>query len=208
MVYIIFLESKHYNKALQKWNEKPLHDRTYLNIKQHLNEAYEINQEFSDTTASEAGFTAQQANAIAQQVTKTLERNNEMRQPDPAPTVVPPPAATSQSNDTQALLLQSINMLQEQMLEMQQNIASTKKKKNNRNGNRKNVGKNNIYPTLPPVFPPQNFGQPPMQHMQQQFNTQYQQHPHMQYMNPTSLSPYNFGNFPIHSQQTNNFGNY
>ena len=58
LVCIIFLESKHYNKALQKWNEKPLHNRTYLSIKQHLNEAYEINQEFSDTTASEAGFTA------------------------------------------------------------------------------------------------------------------------------------------------------
>ena len=99
-------------------------------MKKHLNEAYDINQEFEGTTANEAGY-SQQANLIAQQVTAQLEQ----RLPSQ-------PTLTSQtSSATDPLILQTLNLLQEQMAQLQLNMASQGnksrggKKNSNKNGN-------------------------------------------------------------------------
>ena len=123
LVYIIFLNTYKYNRALLKWNEKPTHRRTWDNFKIHINEAFDINQEFDTATATEAGFT-QQANMIAEQVAIQLEQQMPQQQ---APSEMTQPnistEPTQQQDNTQALLLQSINLLQEQFSQMQMHMA-------------------------------------------------------------------------------------
>ena len=137
LAYVIFQNTGKFNRALRKWNEKPVHEQTWSNMKVHLNEAFDINQEFEGTTANEAGY-SQQANLIAQQVTEQLEQRL------PSHTMMPPQS----SSPADPLILQSLHLLQEQMANLQLNMASKSNKsrsgnKNiNRNGNTNNSNQN------------------------------------------------------------------
>ena len=186
-----------------------------------MSEAYDINQEFEETTAADAGYTSQQANAIAQIVTDNLERNRQMQQPsiDTAATAQP-------SNETQTLLLQSINMLQEQVLQMQQDLSQRKRNKNNNNprDNNNNFGvnkgkqvtqgqHNNFFPNpqyAPPFFGQQGFPGQPHVHQQsplQQWNPSFPPTPYHPLPQGPTFPPAAFppGNtFPTQQQNVNN----
>ena len=154
IAYIIFLNTGKFNRALRKWNEKPQHDRTWQNFKLHLNDAFDINQEFEGATAAEAGFT-QHANLIAEQVAMQLERREPIQQVE---------QQTTTSDNTQALLLQSINLLQEQFAQMQANMAQQGRNKrrgrnnNNNNNNNTTMPQNNVQPNQGFINNGTNYG--------------------------------------------------
>ena len=150
MAYSIFLDTQKLDRALQKWNHKPIADRTWQNFKIHMEEAHREMEEFARPSAQEAGYA--QANAIAERVIEQLQP--QFSPPNQNPTL-PTPATP---DETQMLLLQSLNLLQEQVNNLQQNAAQPRNRRRNKRNNR------NFPPSHAPApqMSPTPFGPHPM----------------------------------------------
>ena len=121
--YNILRKTGRFNNALQKWNEKLDADKTWENFKTHFCQAHQHLREFAPSTVTDAGYTREMANAIAEGVANIINEPTENTQETEA-FIKNLSQAVEHNQQMLPQLFQSLHLMSENINSLQNDIHS------------------------------------------------------------------------------------
>ena len=150
IVYEIFRKCGKFRSALEKWNEKPPNQQTWLQFKLHFRQASKRLKEFSADTTGQAGY-SNMVSEITTGVVNLLQNNENNTGTEEAQHFLQHmSAAVQQNQDILPQLVNTVNALNNNMSNMETKLQAL-------NATRQPPAANNPPPFVPPFHPPPQY---------------------------------------------------